>query len=196
MASPNIFLSLPLSVLCPILTKLFFFYSALTESNRAVRTKEEYDRRKLRTSTLSKQFKDALVRFQNVQVENGQKSKDTVVRQYRIANPAATEDDVRKLVDDDQSGAFSQQLLQQSRGQQAFAAVQSRQKELHSLQESIVELAQLFKQMEVLVSDQQLQFEEVEGSVNKAEVDIEKGHGEVGLALKHGLSARNVRYKE
>ncbi|KAG0048339.1 Plasma membrane t-SNARE, secretory vesicle fusion [Gryganskiella cystojenkinii] len=166
----------------------------LTESNRNVRTKEEYDRRKLRTSTLSKQFKDALTRFQNVQVQNGQKSKETVARQYRIANPAATEDDIRRLVDEDQSGAFSQQLMQQSRGQQAFAAVQNRQRELHSLQESIVELSQLFKQLEVLVSDQQMQFEEIEQSVNNAERDIEKGDGEVGLALKHGISARKMKW--
>ncbi|GJJ71036.1 hypothetical protein EMPS_03386 [Entomortierella parvispora] len=167
---------------------------ALTESNRGVRTRDEYDRRKLRTSTLSQEFKDALVRFQNVQVQNGQKSKDTVARQYRIANPAATEDDIRRLVDEDQSGAFSQQLLQQSRGQQAFAAVQSRQKELHSLQESIVELAQLFKQMEVLVSDQQLQFDEVEGSVDRAGQDIEKADGQTRLALNSAYAARNAKW--
>jgi len=85
--------------------------TALTESNRAVKTKEEYDRRKLRTSTLSKQLKDAVSRFQNVQFQNGQKSKDTVARQYRIANPAATEEDVRRLVDSDQGGVFSQQVI-------------------------------------------------------------------------------------
>ncbi|KAF9290216.1 Plasma membrane t-SNARE, secretory vesicle fusion [Linnemannia elongata] len=171
-------------------------YDRLRESNRAVRTREEYDRRKLRTSTLSKQLKDAVSRFQTVQYQNGQKSKDNVARQYRIANPAATDEDVRRLVESDQGGAFSQQLLQQARGQQAMAAlnsVQNRQRELHSLQESVVELAQLYKQLEQMISDQDVAFQEIEASVSRAESDIEKGHGEVAVALVHGYSAR--RYK-
>lgn len=45
-----------------------------------------------------------------MQYQNGQKSKDNVARQYRIANPAATDEDVRRLVESDQGGAFSQQV--------------------------------------------------------------------------------------
>ncbi|KAG0357123.1 Plasma membrane t-SNARE, secretory vesicle fusion [Podila minutissima] len=169
----------------------------LTESNRRVHTKEEFDRRKLRTSTLSKQFKDAVSRFQNIQYQNGQKSKETVARQYRIANPSATEEDIQRLVDEDQGGAFTQQLLQQARGQQALAAlsnVQSRQRELHQLQESVVELAQLYKQLEHLISDQDLTFQQIEESVIKSESDIEKGRVEVDHALKLGISARKKKW--
>jgi len=86
-------------------------------------------------------------------------------------------------------------LLQQARGQQALAAlnsVQNRQRELHSLQESVVELAQLYKQLEQMISDQDVAFQEIEASVFRAENDIEKGHGEVTIALTHGLSARKV----
>lgn len=75
-----------------------------------VRTKDEYDQRKMRTSTLSKQFKDAVSRFQTVQHQNGQKSKENVSRQYRIANPAATDEEIRRLVEEDQGGVFSQQV--------------------------------------------------------------------------------------
>ena len=46
-----------------------------------------------------------------MQYQNGQKSKDNVARQYRIANPAATDEDVRRLVESDQGGAFSQQVI-------------------------------------------------------------------------------------
>ncbi|KAG0301741.1 Plasma membrane t-SNARE, secretory vesicle fusion [Dissophora globulifera] len=170
---------------------------ALTTSNMKVRTKEEYEQRKLRTTTLSKQFKDAVARFQGMQYQNRQKSKETVARQLRIANPAATEEDIRRLVDEDQGGAFSQQLLQQARGQQAMAAlnsVQSRQRELSSLQQSIVELSQLFTQLEQLISEQDMTFQEIEGNVTRAESDIEKGFGQVGLALKDGISARKKKW--
>ncbi|KAG0315776.1 Plasma membrane t-SNARE, secretory vesicle fusion [Dissophora globulifera] len=172
-------------------------YTALTTSNMKVRTKEEYEQRKLRTTTLSKQFKDAVARFQGMQYQNRQKSKETVARQLRIANPAATEEDIRRLVDEDQGGAFSQQLLQQARGQQAMAAlnsVQSRQRELSSLQQSIVELSQLFTQLEQLISEQDMTFQEIEGNVTRAESDIEKGFGQVGLALKDGISARKKKW--
>ncbi|KAF9275153.1 Plasma membrane t-SNARE, secretory vesicle fusion [Mortierella alpina] len=178
-------------------TEIYDRLRALTESNRRVHTKEEYDRRKLRTSTLSKQFKDAVSRFQGVQYQNGQKSKDNVARQYRIANPNATEEDIRMLVDQDQGGAFSQQLLQQARGQQAMAAlnsVQNRQRELHSLQESVVELAELYKQLEHLISDQDVQFQEIEASVFRAGNDIEKADSLVGLALQDGKAARTKKW--
>lgn len=74
----------------------------------------------------------------------------------------------------------------------ALNSVQNRQRELHSLQESVVELAQLYKQLEQMISDQDVAFQEIEASVFRAENDIEKGHGEVTVALVHGYSARRV----
>ncbi|KAF9430601.1 cross-pathway control WD-repeat protein cpc2 [Podila epigama] len=174
-------------------SEIFDRLQALTESNRKVTTRDEFDRRKLRTSTLSKQFKDAVSRFQNIQYQNRQKSKENVARQYRIVHPSATEEDIQRLVDEDQGGVFAQQVLQQARGQQAMAAlsnVQSRQRELHQLQESVVELAQLFKQLEHLIAEQDLTFQEIEASVMRSEADIEKGGVEVTQALKHGVAAR------
>lgn len=74
----------------------------------------------------------------------------------------------------------------------ALNSVQNRQRELHSLQESVVELAQLYKQLEQMILDQDVAFQEIEASVSRAESDIEKGHGEVAVALVHGYSARRV----
>ncbi|KAF9927794.1 Plasma membrane t-SNARE, secretory vesicle fusion, partial [Modicella reniformis] len=178
-------------------TEIYDRLRALTEANMKVRTKDEYDQRKLRTTTLSKQFKDAVSKLQNVQYQNGQKSKESVARQYRIANPGATDEDIRRLVEEDKSGAFSQQLLQQARGQQAVAAlssVQSRQNELQQLQESIVELAQLYKQLEHLISDQDLAFQQIEASVYNAHSDIEKADVLVGAALDDGIAARKKKW--
>ncbi|KAK3825132.1 MAG: t-SNARE [Benniella sp.] len=178
-------------------TEIYDRLRALTTSNMKVRSKEEYEQRKPRTLTLSRQFQDAITRFQNVQHQNGQKSKENVARQYRIANPAATDEEIRRLVDEDQGGAFSQQLLQQARGQQALAAlnsVQNRQRELHQLQESILELTQLFKQLEHLVSEQDLTFQQIETSVTKAEVDLEAGLGLTTEAVKHAQSAKKKKW--
>lgn len=74
----------------------------------------------------------------------------------------------------------------------ALNSVQNRQRELHSLQESVVELAQLYKQLEQMISDQDVAFQAIEAGVVRAENDIEKGHSEVGVALVHGYSARRV----
>ncbi|KAF9344001.1 Plasma membrane t-SNARE, secretory vesicle fusion [Mortierella sp. AD094] len=170
---------------------------ALTAANMRVRTKEEYDQRKLRTTTLSRQFKEAVSRFQGLQYQNGQRSKETLARQYRIANPAATEEDIQRLVNEDQGGVFSQQLLQQARGQQAAAAlnsVQDRQRELHRLQESIVELAQLYTQLEHLISDQDHTFQEIEGNVTRAEDSMEKGLTHVIAARDSAVSARKKKW--
>lgn len=71
--------------------------------------------------------------------------------------------------------------------------MQNRQRELHQLQESVVELAQLYKQLEHLISDQDLTFQQIEESVIKSESDIEKGRVEVDNALTLGISARKVK---
>ncbi|KAG0196975.1 Plasma membrane t-SNARE, secretory vesicle fusion, partial [Mortierella sp. GBA43] len=167
--------------------------TALTASNMKVRTKEEYDQHKLRTSTLSKQFKDAVSRFQNVQHQHGVKSKENMARQFRIAKPDATEEEIRQMVEQDQGAVFSQQLLQQARSQQAVAAlnsVQDRQRELARLQENVVELAQLYKQLEQLITEQDLTFQQIEESVQRTEVDLESGLGQTHQALQDATSAR------
>lgn len=53
-------------------------------------------------------------------------------------------------------------------------------------------MAQLYKQLEHLISDQDLTFQQIEESVIKSESDIEKGRVEVDNALTLGLSARKV----
>ena len=75
----------------------------------------------------------------------------------------------------------------------ALNSVQNRQRELHQLQESILELTQLFKQLEQLVSEQDLTFQQIETSVTKAEVDLEAGLGLTTEAVKDAQSAKKVR---
>ncbi|KAI8348986.1 t-SNARE [Mortierella sp. GBAus27b] len=178
-------------------TEIYDRLRALTASNMKVRTKEEYDQHKLRTSTLSKQFKDAVSRFQNVQHQHGIKSKENMARQFRIAKPDATEEEIRQMVEQDQGSVFSQQLLQQARSQQAVAAlnsVQDRQRELARLQENVVELAQLYKQLEQLMMEQDLTFQQIEESVKRTEVDLESGLGQTHQALQDATSARKKKW--
>ncbi|KAF9438935.1 Plasma membrane t-SNARE, secretory vesicle fusion [Entomortierella beljakovae] len=170
---------------------------ALGHSNLGVKTKEEFEQRKTRTTTLSRSFKDAVSRFQGVQYQNGQRSRERLARQYRIVNPTASEDEVQNYISGEQGGVFSQQVLQQGRSQQAMStlnAVQDRHREVQQLQESVVELAQLFSQLEHLIADQDQAFHQIEGNVTRAESDIEKGRYDVVGALSEATSARKKKW--
>ncbi|KAF9976283.1 Plasma membrane t-SNARE, secretory vesicle fusion [Actinomortierella ambigua] len=171
---------------------------ALSESNKKVRTPADFEARKGRTTTLCTQFKNAVQRFQSVQFSNRQKTKEKTRRIYQIANPNATPEEIERAVDEQHIGQiFSQQLLQSGRMQQsgmALNAVQTRQQEIKQLEESAVELARLYQQMEVLIMEQDVQFHQIEQNVDNAVNDLEKGNHMTDEALTYAYLARNKKW--
>ncbi|KAG0244189.1 hypothetical protein BGW41_000176 [Actinomortierella wolfii] len=168
----------------------------LTEANKRVRTQSEFEARKGRTTTLCTQFKSAVQRYQSVQYSNRQKAKEKTRRIYQIANPNATPEEIEKAADEQHIGQiFSQQLLQGGRMQQAnttLNALQTRQQEIKQLEESAIELARLYQQMEVLIKEQDVQFHQIEQNVDNAVRDIEKGGQLTGQAVVYATLARRV----
>ncbi|KAG0258286.1 Plasma membrane t-SNARE, secretory vesicle fusion [Actinomortierella ambigua] len=171
---------------------------ALSESNKKVNTRADFEARKGRTTTLCTQFKNAVQRFQSIQFSNRQKTKEKTRRIYQIANPNATTEEVERAVDEQHIGQiFSQQLLQSGRMQQAgttLNALQTRQQEIKQLEENALELARLYQQMEVLIMEQDVQFHQIEQQVDNAAKDLEKGDHLTGEAVKFAYLARKKKW--
>jgi len=97
--------------------------------------------------------------------------------QVKVANPAATEEEIEKAVEGGGEGVFTDKLL--SRADQtalnAYADVQSKHEELIKLESSIREVHQLFMDMAILVEQQGELLDNIEDIVSHASTYVESG---------------------
>jgi len=108
--------------------------------------------------TLTRKFVDLMSEYQEVQTKYKAKYRERVERQYRIVRPEATREEVQHVLEGDaQQEIFTQQILQQpghAAAKNALADIQERNRDILRLEQSIVELHQLFQDMAVLVEAQ------------------------------------------
>ncbi|KAI9571237.1 t-SNARE [Boletus coccyginus] len=156
--------------------------------------------RKNRITLVHGKFVETLQRYQNVEQQYRQRYKDRVERQFRIVKPDATADEISAIVNDTQRGSnavFLQAVSSSNRygeSRQAYREVQERHQDLQRIEVTLAELAQLFNDMAVLISQQDEQIAVAETKAIGVEEDTRRGTGEVDTAVKHARSARRKRW--
>lgn len=126
-------------------------------------------------------------------------NKQQAMRQYKIIQPDATEDEVENAINDiGGQQIFSQALLNANRrgeAKTALAEVQARHQELLKLEKTMAELNQLFNDMEELVIEQQENIEVIDKNVEDAQQDMEQGLGHTNKAVKSAKRARKNKIR-
>ena len=106
------------------------------------------------TSTLSK-LNIAVRSFWTVQSEVKTSNRDLIKRQYRIARPHATEEEINAAIESGNgaSSVFVQEMMNSRIGerQRALASVQDRQASLEKIAKSMEELVNLNRELEALI---------------------------------------------
>mmetsp|Transcript_17481 Transcript_17481/g.43994 ORF Transcript_17481/g.43994 Transcript_17481/m.43994 type:complete len:313 (-) Transcript_17481:192-1130(-) len=130
-------------------------------------------------STLSRKFVNQVQEYQEMQTRYKGKYRDRVGRQLKVVKPDATQAEIDDILTSggDQS-IFTQQLLAERSTQaakNALADIQDKHKDIIKLEQSIVELHQLFVDMSVLVETQGEMLDQIEYSVQQAHAYVEKG---------------------
>uniref|UniRef100_A0A7S0NG74 t-SNARE coiled-coil homology domain-containing protein n=1 Tax=Hanusia phi TaxID=3032 RepID=A0A7S0NG74_9CRYP len=130
-------------------------------------------------SALTKKFIALVQEYQEMQTNFKGKYKERVGRQLKVVRPDATDEDVERLLQDGGDGnIFKQQLLQERSTQaakNALADIQDKHKDILRLEQSIVELHQLFVDMAVLVETQGEMLDQIEYSVQQAHQYVDRG---------------------
>jgi syntaxin 1B/2/3 len=143
---------------------------------------------------VDRRLKSAMTDYQRLDVEYTKKLQEQMARQYRIVRPDATEQEVRDAVEDtSQQQVFSQALMQSNRrgqAQSALSAVQSRHEEIQKIERQMIELAELFQDMENLVVQQEAAVTNIEMKGEEVVVNMDKGNEQLTSGIK---SARNAR---
>lgn len=128
-----------------------------------------------------------------------EENKQQAVRQYKIIQPDATEEEVEAAITDiGGQQIFSQALLNANRrgeAKTALAEVQARHQELLQLEKTMAELTQLFNDMEQLVVEQQQNIDVIDQNIEDAQQDVEQGIGHTNKAVKSAKNARKNKYR-
>ncbi|KAI8342597.1 t-SNARE [Chlamydoabsidia padenii] len=153
--------------------------------------------RKTQHAALKKKFIESIQRYQDIERTYQQKYRQRVERQIRIVQPNATSTDIDRVLDsDDTSQIFIQSLMQTNRSGQARAVldeVQSRHDDIKKIEKTILELHQLFMDMQMMVEQQGQVLDQIEVYAETTTHDLEHGNRDVARAI---VSAKATRAKK
>ncbi|KJZ77500.1 hypothetical protein HIM_03224 [Hirsutella minnesotensis 3608] len=174
-------------------------YRSLTERIRTIKSNPDSQTPKNnpQVNRVDRRLKSAIQQYQQVESQFRKRTQDQMARQYRIVRPDASEDEVRAAVEDTSGGqVFSQALMQsdrQGRARAALSAVQDRHAALVKIEQQMVELAQLFQDMDTLVIQQEAAVMQIEQKGEEVVDNLDKGNEEIGVAVN---TARKTRKKK
>ncbi|KAK6528812.1 Plasma membrane t-SNARE, secretory vesicle fusion [Orbilia ellipsospora] len=146
---------------------------------------------------LQRTFETTLNRYQNVEVTYQKRIKERVARQYKIANPNATEEEIREVV----NGTGGEQIFAEATkntrtgaARSALAEVRSRHNDIQKIERAMIELSELFEQMNQLVVEQQEVVDTIESHAVKIEDDTSHAVKELDTAIKSAEGARRKKW--
>lgn len=182
-------------------TETMAMYRGLTERVRTVKSNPESRQPKntAQVGRVDRRLKQAIQNYQQVESAFRKRTQDQMARQYRIVRPDAPEQEVRAAVEDTSQGAqvFQQALMQSDRRGQARAvlsAVQDRHAAIQKIEQQMIELAQLFQDMDTLVVQQEEQVQQIEQKGEEVVENLDKGNVELGGAIKSVRGARRKKW--
>ncbi|KAI9739662.1 MAG: nicotinate phosphoribosyltransferase [Cirrosporium novae-zelandiae] len=143
---------------------------------------------------VDRKLKTAINQYQQVERDFRRRLQSQMERQYRIVRPDASDAEVQEACEDTSNNqVFSQALLQSDRrgqAQSALRAVQGRHEAIQKIEQQMIELAQLFQDMEALVVQQEPAVAQIEQRGEEVNENVAKGNIELNGAIEKAR-ARN-----
>lgn len=173
---------------CRIAIKELSKYPLESKSDKKTQANQE--------KSLANKLINVAKEYQSVQQTAKDAFKKQMKRQYQIARPDATEDEIEQAIDNNNGAIFAQELASSSLAhqQQALRDVQSRHEEIVALEKSIIELYDVFTEMQALLEQQQEQIDVIEQDVEDADVHVASGNNEMAKAVRHAIAMRKTKW--
>lgn len=165
---------------------------------RVLKGKYGQDRNKSQqVGTLDRNFKETLRKYQLVEKNFADRTREQMARQYRIVRPDATEEEVEHACASGEGQVFSQALLKGNRrgeAQSALQEVKARHNEIQQIERTIIELAKLFEEMEQMVTEQKTMVENINQGGEAVVENVGKATEEIDTAVKIAHSTRRKKW--
>jgi len=147
---------------------------------------------------VDRRLKAAINSYQNVEKDFRKKLQAQMERQYRIVRPDASDAEVKEACEDTSNQqVFSQALLQSDRrgqAQSALRAVENRHQAIQKIEQQMIELAQLFQDMEELVVQQESSVAQIETHGEEITENVDKANVEIGGAIEKARSRNRKKW--
>ncbi|KAF2089177.1 t-SNARE, partial [Saccharata proteae CBS 121410] len=153
-------------------------------------------RNKPQVGRVDRRLKATINRFQDVESKFRKDLRESQARQYRIVRPEASEDEVEQALENPDTQIFQQALMQSDRrgqAQSALRAVEGRHAEIQKIEQQMVELAQLFQDLNEIVVQQEPLIENIEQKAEEVHDDVVKANEHIDTAI---VSARSRNRKK
>jgi syntaxin 1B/2/3 len=150
---------------------------------------------------MTKRFMAAMQAFEETQEKHRRNVKTAMEQQLRSMNPTASEEEIAEAVREGQEGWIvdnSQMMNQlppaeQQRLKNGLSDLRSRNNDIKKLEASIIQLHQLFVDMQVLVEAQGELLNNIEYNVEETKGATEAAHEELVMARNHQKSANRKK---
>jgi len=146
---------------------------------------------KMQLESLKESFQESLTRATNMFEEHKEKSKKCLIKSCQIAGIKLSEEQIEEKIAENDLDLYSQGIIDQAKKE--LDDTKKRHNEFLSLEESIRELYELFKQMMELVEIQGHTVDNIENNVGRAQIDVEKGVKDLAEAAINQTSARKKK---
>jgi len=173
--------------------------SQLDAFKRSIGSGSDSQMRQNMAESLSQKFAEVLQTYQKAAAEYKDKVKTRMSQKVRIVKPDATQDEIEHAIESGEAdqlfkvGTLDAQHLH-SQAKNALSYIQDRHREIVQIEQSILELHDLFVDMAIMVESQGAVLNIVEDNVNSAIIDTGSGVQLMGEANKLQKKSRKKMY--
>ncbi|KAI9469029.1 MAG: t-SNARE [Benjaminiella poitrasii] len=172
----------------------------LEMSNAKLRSNHPSDlqMRQTQLQALRKKFIETIQRYQDIERTFEKKQRQRIERQILIVKPDASPHEIESVIDSDEPPQiFAHSLLNSSRtgnATQVLNEVQTRHKDIKKIEKTILELHQLFLDMQTMVEMQQETIMQIEKTADDTVYQLEEGNKHVSVAIKSAKMTRKRKW--
>ncbi|KAF2815210.1 t-SNARE [Mytilinidion resinicola] len=174
-------------------------YRALVSRVKNIKSKPESGspRNAPQVGRVDRRLKQTINRYQTMEADFRRDSQAAAERQYRIVKPDATEAEVREACENPDTPIFQQALLSSDRRGQAQSSlrnVKERHEAIQKIERQMVELAQLFTDLDQIVMQQEPLVMNIEQKGEEVHENVVKGNEEIGGAIEKARSRNRKKW--
>ncbi|CAG8485685.1 8310_t:CDS:1 [Racocetra fulgida] len=166
-----------------------------SENSRLPRSDPNYDLRTQRHGFLREKLSKILNEYREAENEYIRKQTERTVRQYKIVYPNATQQEIDNYISSPSGQpVFQSALLRTSESHEVLSQVQKRHNDIKRVEETVAELATLFKELYLQVEAQDKTVVEIEQNAVQTTNKLEKATDELDKARESAAAARKKKW--
>lgn len=156
--------------------------------------KRMIEMRELNIYRLRSDLTNAIRRYQDVQCDYKNKEKSKLKEAFLIANPKATDEDLKKLSESDGEAVIASAFALGSHSAQGILnQAKNRHKKIEKIVETINTLVKLIEEIDSLVKKNSTIVNQIEVNMTAAEIHTEGANNELFAALGWEISAMRIK---